>query len=96
MTTFAVVSKMTKQGLSVWRFVQTDDGRFLAFGGCKAGWKAFASLAELRSCYKAWINYGYEPGLKPTKPVYKKVFVSDPWSTELPVYLQKELELLSV
>ena len=96
MTNLAVVSKMTKQGLSIWRFIQTDDGCFFAFGGCKPACKAFASLAELRSCFRSWINYGYEPGLVPTKPVHKTAFLSDPWSSDLPVHIQKELEELSV
>jgi len=95
MQTLAIVSKSTKQGLSVWRFVQTDDNQFFAFGGVKPACKAFASIAELRSCYRSWINYGYEPGLVPTKPVKKAIFLSDPWSTQLPIHLQEELEALS-
>ena len=95
MITLAIVSKQTKQGLSVWRFVQSEDNQFFAFGGCKPACKAFASIAELRSCYKAWVSYGYEPGLVPTKPVKRAVFLSDPWSTQLPPHLQMELEELS-
>ena len=97
MQTLAILSKSTKQGLSVWRFVQTDDNQFFAFGGCKPACKAFASITELRSYYKAlFTKYGYEPGLVPVKPVKKQVFLSDPWSTELPIHLQRELEELSL
>ena len=97
MQTLAILSKSTKQGVSVWRFVQTDDNQFFAFGGCKPACKAFASITELRSYYKAlFTKYGYEPGLVPVQPVKKAMFLSDPWSTQLPVHLQHELEELSV
>ena len=96
MQTLAILSKSTKQGVSVWRFVQTDDNQFFAFGGCKPACKAFASITELRSYYKAlFTKYGYEPGLVPVQPVKKAMFLSDPWSTQLPVHLQFELEELS-
>ena len=97
MQTLAILSKSTKQGVSVWRFVQTDDNQFFAFGGCKPACKAFASITELRSYYKAlFTKYGYEPGLVPVQPVKKAMFLSDPWSSRLPVHLQHELEELSV
>jgi hypothetical protein len=67
MQTLATVSKSTKQGLSVWRFVVTDNGEYFAFGGVKPACKAFATIDQLRSCYKSWVRYGYEPGLTPTK-----------------------------
>jgi hypothetical protein len=96
MQTLAILSKSTKQGVSVWRFVQTDDNQFFAFGGCKPACKSFASITELRSYYKAlFTKYGYEPGLVPTKPAKKAMFLSDPWSTQLPIHLQDELEALS-
>ena len=96
MQTLAILSKSTKQGVSVWRFVQTDDNQFFAFGGCKPACKQFESLAQLRSYYRAlFTKYGYEPGLVPTEPVKKQVFLSDPWSTQLPIHLQYELEALS-
>lgn len=96
MQTLALISKSTRQGLSVWRFVQTDDNQFFAFGGVTPACKQFDSIAQLRSYYKAMVvKYGYEPGLTPVKPVKKAVFMSDPWSSELPVHLQYELEALS-
>ena len=67
MQTLAIMSKSTKQGLSVWRFVVTENGEYFAFGGVKPACKAFATIDQLRGCYKSWIKYGYEPGLVPTK-----------------------------
>ena len=67
MQTLAIVSKSTKQGLSVWRFVVTENGEYFAFGGVKPACKAFATIDQLRGCYKSWIKYGYEPGLVATK-----------------------------
>jgi len=67
MQTLAIMSRDTKQGVSVWRFVQTEDGKFFAFGGVKPACKQFNSIEELRNCYKSWLRYGYEPGLVPTK-----------------------------
>ncbi len=64
MTTLAVVSKLTKQGLSVWRFVQCEDGSFFAFGGVKPACKQFTSIEDMRACYKNWCKYGYRPGIK--------------------------------
>ena len=72
MQTLAVVSKSTKQGLSVWRFVRTETGEYFAFGGIKPACKAFADIDELRACYKNWRKYGYKPGIQaaptPTRP----------------------------
>ena len=70
MQTLAIVSKNTKQGLSVWRFVQTETGEYFAFGGVKPACKAFKSLDEMRACYKNWVSYGYKPGIqtRPAKP----------------------------
>lgn len=74
MQTLAIVSKSTKQGLSVWRFVATENGEFFAFGGCKPACKKFASLEALRSCYKQWLKYGYQPGL--CEPATKQLALS--------------------
>ena len=93
MTNLAIVSKSTKHGISVWRFIQTEDGKFVAFGGCTPACKEFASLDELRTCYKNWISYGYQPGLVPEK-AKKSIPLSDPWASQLPVSMQKELESL--
>lgn len=98
MQTLAIVSKSTKQGLSVWRFVSTDNGEYFAFGGCKPACKAFKTLAQMRACYKQWLRYGYEPGLPSEtvapKPVKKQLLVADPWESQLPLPLQLELASL--
>ena len=66
MRTLAIVSKSTKQGLSVWRFVQVESGEYFAFGGVKPACKAFANIDELRACYRNWVKYGYKPGIQAT------------------------------
>ena len=73
MQTLAIVSKSTRQGLSVWRFVQTETGEYFAFGGVTPACKAFRTIDEMRACYKNWIKYGYKPGLAPTKPVARPI-----------------------
>ena len=109
MQTLALISKSTKQGVSIWRFVSTPDGCFYAFGGCTPTCKQFDSLAELRVCYKNFVTrYGYKPGLVPAtsvqpvvqhrvtyKPVKKQMFLSDPWASELPATEQMALEQLT-
>ena len=75
MQTLAIVSKSTKQGLSVWRFISTESGEFFAFGGCKPACKSFKNLAALRSCYRQWVKYGYEPGLV-VEPATKQLSLS--------------------
>jgi hypothetical protein len=90
MQTLAIVSKSTKQGLSVWRFVVTESGEYFAFGGVKPACKAFATIDQLRGCYKSWIKYGYEPGLVPAKaptPVKRTV----PTPSALPEDLAADL-----
>ena len=82
MTTLAIVSKLTKTGLSVWRFVECEDGSYFAFGGVKPACKQFTSIDDMRACYKNWCSYGYRPGIK-----------KQPKST-LPVAIQQELAAL--
>ena len=64
MQTLAIVSKNTKTGLSVWRFVQCEDGTYFAFGGVKPACKQFTDIQDMRDCYKNWLSYGYRPGIK--------------------------------
>ena len=79
MQNLAVLSKQTKQGVSVWRFVQTDDGAYFAFGGITPACKQFDTIEQLRSCYKSWVRYGYAPGIVEPKKV----------ATPKPVRVQK-------
>ncbi len=67
MQTLAIVSKNTKTGLSVWRFVKCEDGTYFAFGGVKPACKQFTSIEDMRACYKNWVKYGYKPGMTPIK-----------------------------
>ncbi len=85
MQTLAIVSKLTKQGLSVWRFVQCEDGAYFAFGGVKPACKQFTNIDDLRACYKNWVSYGYKPGMTPIKKQPKSV---------LPKSMQMELAAL--
>ena len=80
MQTLAILSRNTKQGVSVWRFIQTEDGNFFAFGGCKPACKQFKTLQELRNCYKSWLRYGYEPGLVPVKSQLPADLQADLWA----------------
>ena len=82
MHTLAIVSKSTKQGLSVWRFVQTETGEYFAFGGVKPACKAFTSIDAMRACYKNWIKYGYQPGLVPVKSQLPADLSRDLWALE--------------
>ena len=85
MQTLAIVSKLTKTGLSVWRFVQCEDGSYFAFGGVKPACKQFTSIDDMRACYKNWCKYGYKPGIVAIK--------KQPKST-LPASMQMELAAL--
>lgn len=109
MQTLAILSKATKQGLSVWRFVQAEDGEYFAFGGVTPACKAFKSLEALRSCYRQWVRYGYEPGITTRKRTVEKqvraamterrtrkpLLVADPWESSLPLSMQMDLDRLS-
>lgn len=94
MQTLAIVSKSTKQGLSVWRFVQTENGEYFAFGGVKPACKAFANLGQLQACLNNWLGYGYSVGLTPTKKsptAEARKFVPKKQPSELPLDLQMDL-----
>ena len=99
MQTLAILSKSTKQGLSVWRFGRLANGGFAATGGHQADVKEFDTIEELRSCYAAWVRMGYTIGMPTPKPVKvtkaAKPYISDPWSSTLPAQMQMELEALT-
>lgn len=59
MQTLATVRKSTKQGLSTWRFVKTEDGQYIAFGGVKPACKYFADFAQASACFQKYLKYGY-------------------------------------
>ena len=59
MQTLATLRKMTKQGMSTWRFVKTEDGQYIAFGGVKPACKYFSDFAQAAACFQKYRKYGY-------------------------------------
>ena len=56
MQTLATVRKSTKQGLSTWRFVKTEDGQYIAFGGVKPACKYFADYDQAAKCFQKYLK----------------------------------------
>ncbi|MDA7436474.1 hypothetical protein N8654_02190 [Synechococcus sp. AH-601-B19] len=91
MQIIASLRKLTKQGLSVWNFCYSPETKvYFAVGGCELKAIKADDRNHLRQIYKNFQSYGYAEKL-PTK----KAYISDPWSSQLPVRMQQELELLS-
>ena len=88
MQTFAILSKSTKQGISTFRFVQTENNELWMFGGSTPKAIHFQSRKELDRCVMQWIQYGYQFGLVPTKTTEKPVNMQ---KSELPADLQRDL-----
>ena len=86
MQTLAILSKSTKQGISTFRFVQTENNELWMFGGTTPKAVQFKSRKELDRCVMTWINYGYQFGLVPTKQPAKPSTKS-----QLPKDLQQDL-----
>ena len=86
MQVLAILSKSTKQGISTFRFVQTENNELWMFGGATPKAVQFQSRKELDRCVMTWINYGYQFGLTPVKTTAKRVVKS-----QLPEDLQKDL-----
>ena len=87
MQVLAILSRQTKQGVSTFRFVQTENNELWMFGGATPKAIQFQSRKELDRCVMTWINsYGYTFGLVPTKKV-----VPETAKSELPQDLQQEL-----
>jgi len=94
MQTLAIISKSTKQGLSVFNFVETPDGQLWAFGGCTPKAMQFKSMAEMNNAIMTWTkSYGYTFGMMPTKkahtPKVAKPAVKQ--QSDLPLDLQQDL-----
>ena len=84
--------KMTKQGLSVWEFCYNQEtDTYFAVGGCDLTAIKADNQDHLRQLYSSFIGYGYATEL----PTPKKVWISDPWASDLPSELQHQLEMLS-
>ena len=93
MQTLATLSKSTKQGISTFYFVETDDNTYAMFGGIKPRCIAFDTIEDLRNAYASWVGYGFTPSNFKSRT---KQYISNPWESNLPVHLQHELEELAV
>ena len=98
MQTIAVISKSTKQGVSVFHFVETPDGALWAFGGCNPKAMQFKSMSDINTAITTWTkSYGYSFGLTPAKPASKRPAKPtwDKQPSELPLDLQQDLWALT-
>ena len=99
MQTIATISKQTKQGLSVFNFVKTAEGQLWMFGGLTPKAIQFKSVAQMNQAIRTWTkSYGFSFGIAKVEPKAtptKKMFINDPWSSELPTGMQMELEALT-
>ena len=97
MQTICTLSKSTKQGLSVFHFVQTPDNQFWAFGGVAPKAMHFKSRKELDLCIRNWIGYGFSVGMTPAKPKAKSSRPKKPAHdmSQLPLDLQADLWALA-
>ena len=85
MQILAILSKSTKQGISTFRFVQTENNELWMFGGVSPKAVQFKSRKELDRCVMTWVNYGYQFGLVPTKTAKPET------KSQLPKDLQQDL-----
>ena len=92
MQILATLKKQTKKGLSVFNFCYNPETKqHFAVGGCELKAIPATDRVHLRQIFLKFVDdYGYAEKL-PTK----KQFLTDPWSSQLPVRMQQELELLS-
>ena len=91
MQTIATISKSTKQGVSVFYFVQTPCGEFWMFGGNNPKSIQFKSMKQLNTAVMTWVNkYGYSFG---DTPVVKSLANKSQVKQEslLPADLQADL-----
>ena len=90
MQTIATISKSTKQGVSVFYFVQTPCGEFWMFGGVSPKAIQFKSMKELNAAVMTWVNkYGYSFG---DTPVAKSLATTqDKQKSQLPADIQADL-----
>jgi len=94
MQTLAILSKSTKQGTSVFHFVETPDGQFWAFGGVAPKAMHFKTRKELDTCVMTWVNYGFSFGMVPTKQAHTPKVKRPEWDkqkSQLPADLQMDL-----
>ena len=96
MQTLCVLSKRTKQGISVFHFVQTPDNQFWSFGGVSPKAMHFKSRKELDQCVKTWIGYGFTVGMAPPVKAQAKAKSPSKPVSQLPLDLQADLWALPV
>jgi hypothetical protein len=90
MKVLSELKKATKAGISVWAFCYVEDtDSYFAVGGEQMKVIPANDRLHLRQLFNNFYRYGYRSELP------KKQFISDPWSSELPSNMQRELELLS-
>ena len=91
MKVLSELKKATKAGISVWTFCYVKDtDTYFAIGGDKMKTIVANDRDHLRQIFNNFVAYGYT-----TKLPKKQIWIDDPWSSSLPVSMQKELELLS-
>ena len=94
MQTLCVLSRRYKNGVSTFRFVQTENGELWMFGGLKPQCLQFANRKEMNEAIIGWRRLGFSYGLPTNKPVKKRVFVQQQQS-ELPAELRQQLAELA-
>ncbi len=91
MKIIASLRRRTKSGISVWNFCYCEETKqHFAVGGENLKVIAATDRKHLRLIYNNFRKYGYAEKLAP-----KKVFINDPWSSDLPINMQMELEALA-
>lgn len=91
MQVLSELKKYTKSGISVWEFVRIEStDTYMAIGGDDCKVIRANDRRHLRQIFENFKRYGYRTTLP-----RKEMFIDDPWTSELPVHLQQELEALS-
>lgn len=92
MQTIATISKSTKQGVSVFYFVQTPCGEFWMFGGVSPKAIQFKSMKELNAAVMTWVNkYGYSFGDTPVVKSLATLTTPVKQKSDLPADIQADL-----
>ena len=94
MQVIASLRKRTRTGVSTWTFCVDNEMKVCyAVGGEDLKVIRANDKQHLRQIYTKFQSYGYTRRL-PAAPSAKQ-YISDPWSSELPADMQRELEELS-
>ena len=91
MQIIATLRKRTKSGVSVWNFCfNQETGVYFAVGGEDLKAIRANDRKHLRTIYTNFKRYGYAEKLPS-----KKVYINDPWTSDLTPAMQMQLEALS-